>query len=51
VALLRQAVTKGFRDAARLKADPDLAALRGRADFRQLVTDLEAKAQAPPKGP
>jgi hypothetical protein len=51
VEVLRQAVAKGYKDAAHLKTDPDLAALRGRADFRQLVADLEAKAKAPPKGP
>ncbi len=37
LALLRQAVGKGFRDLARLGRDADLQALRGRDDFRKLL--------------
>jgi serine/threonine protein kinase len=46
IALLRRAVQAGFRDLPHLKTnDPDLAALRGRADFQQLVQELEAKSK------
>jgi serine/threonine-protein kinase len=38
---LRQAVKNGFKDAAHLKKDPDLDPLRQRADFQQLLQDLE----------
>jgi serine/threonine-protein kinase len=44
VALLRQAVQKGYQDVAHLKTDADLDALRQRPDFQQLLADLEAKA-------
>jgi tetratricopeptide (TPR) repeat protein/tRNA A-37 threonylcarbamoyl transferase component Bud32 len=47
--LLRQLVAMGFRDAARLKADPDLAALRGRDDFKKLVKELENMSPPPPE--
>jgi hypothetical protein len=40
---LRQAVAKGFQDAAALKTDPDLAPLRSRDDFRELMQELEHK--------
>jgi serine/threonine-protein kinase len=40
--LLRQAVAKGYKDAAHMQKDPDLAALRQRDDFKKLVADLEA---------
>jgi tetratricopeptide (TPR) repeat protein len=39
--LLRQAVQKGFKDVQQLKTDPDLAPLRAREDFQQLVAELE----------
>jgi tetratricopeptide (TPR) repeat protein len=41
VGWLKQAVAAGYKDAARLKRDRDLDALRGRADFARLVTTLE----------
>jgi tetratricopeptide (TPR) repeat protein len=41
VELLRLAVTAGWRDAAHMQGDSDLDALRRRADFRQLVAELE----------
>jgi tetratricopeptide (TPR) repeat protein len=44
VALLRQAVQKGYNNVPHLKKDPDLDALRQRPDFRELLADLEAKA-------
>lgn len=42
---LRRAVADGFADAAYLRADRDLDPLRARADFQQLLADLE-KASA-----
>jgi eukaryotic-like serine/threonine-protein kinase len=44
IELLRQAAAKGFRDAAHMRQDNDLDALRGRDDFRALLAELE-----PPK--
>jgi hypothetical protein len=41
MAWLKQAVAAGYKDAAHLRQDKDLDALRGRADFTQLVTALE----------
>jgi hypothetical protein len=39
-------VQAGFTDLPHLKTnDPDLQALRGRADFQQLVQELEAKTK------
>jgi eukaryotic-like serine/threonine-protein kinase len=43
MAELRQAVAKGYRDAKQLKNRGDLAGLRSRDDFKQLVAELEAK--------
>jgi serine/threonine-protein kinase len=40
VKLLREAFTKGFTDAAHMQRDGDLAPLRGRADFAELLWDL-----------
>jgi tetratricopeptide (TPR) repeat protein len=45
LALLRQAVVRGFKDAAWLKKDPDLEPLRAREEFGKLVADLEAKTR------
>src|SRR5262249_27078321 len=42
IVLLARAVEKGFRSAGSLKHEPDLASVRSRADFRQLVVNLEA---------
>ena len=42
VALLQQAVAKGYKDVEHLKKDDDLKALREREDFKQLVAELEA---------
>src|SRR5262249_46579548 len=48
---LRKAVAAGYRNHAQLASDEDLAALRGRADFRALVRSMPAVAPPPrPKG-
>jgi serine/threonine protein kinase len=41
--LLRDAVSKGYKDVARMKKDTDLDPLRQREDFQELVAELEAK--------
>jgi len=38
--LLRNAVAKGFKDAARMQKDSDLDPLRQRSDFQQLLQEL-----------
>jgi serine/threonine protein kinase/tetratricopeptide (TPR) repeat protein len=43
IADLRQAVAKGFRDVKQLKNRSDLAGLRLREDFKEMLTELEAK--------
>ena len=48
VALLKQAIAKGYKDVAHLKKDADLDALRGRADFQALLKELEAKQPEKP---
>jgi hypothetical protein len=45
VELLRQAAAKGYKDAAHMKADTNLEALRRRDDFKKLLADLEAAAK------
>jgi hypothetical protein len=45
VKLLRDAVSKGYKDVARVKKDTDLDPLRQRDDFRKLVTELEEKGK------
>jgi serine/threonine protein kinase/tetratricopeptide (TPR) repeat protein len=42
MAWLKQAVAAGYKDAAHLKEDKDLDALRDREDFRKLLADLQA---------
>jgi tetratricopeptide (TPR) repeat protein len=44
VALLQQAVGKGWKDAAHMKKDDDLSALRRRDDFKKLLAELEKKS-------
>jgi hypothetical protein len=44
MAWLKRAVAAGYKDAARLNADPALDALRERDDFKKLVAQLEARA-------
>jgi serine/threonine protein kinase/Flp pilus assembly protein TadD len=47
--LLRDAVAKGFKDAAHMKKDRDLAPLRNRDDFQKLLADLEAQSETQPR--
>jgi tetratricopeptide (TPR) repeat protein len=41
---LRQAVAKGFKDAERMKADLNLQTLRDNHDFKELLSELDKKA-------
>jgi eukaryotic-like serine/threonine-protein kinase len=45
LALLQHAVARGFKDAARMKQDPNLKPLRAREEFRKLLADLEGKSK------
>ena len=45
LALLQQAVARGFKDVRRLKSNPDFQPLHGREDFKKLIADLEAKSK------
>jgi hypothetical protein len=45
LALLREAVRCGYRDAAHMQKDPDLDPLRGRDDFQKLLAELEKGAR------
>jgi serine/threonine protein kinase/tetratricopeptide (TPR) repeat protein len=42
MAWLKQAVAAGYKDAAHMKEDKDLDALRDREDFKKLLADLQA---------
>ena len=42
VAILQQAIAKGYKDAEHLKKDDDLKGLRERDDFKKLLRELEA---------
>ena len=46
VQLLREAMKRGYRAINQLKKDPELNPLRARADFGQLVRELEEKVRA-----
>jgi hypothetical protein len=43
MALLRQSVARGYKDAAHMKKDPDLEPLRARQEFHKLLAKLEGK--------
>jgi hypothetical protein len=43
--LLREAVSKGYKNVAHLKKDTPLAPLRQRDDFQKLVAELEGKGK------
>jgi hypothetical protein len=40
---LKKAVAAGYKDVAQIKKDTDLDALRGREDFKKLLSELEPK--------
>jgi len=46
---LRKAIANGYKDVANMKKDSDLDSLRGREDFKKLLTDLEAREQGAKK--
>jgi serine/threonine protein kinase/tetratricopeptide (TPR) repeat protein len=48
MSLLNQAVARGFKNAAHMKQDRDLDAIRDRDDFMKLLADLEEKKRASP---
>jgi len=43
---LRRAIDRGYTDVPNMPRDPDLDALRSRADSKSLLAELQAKAQA-----
>src|SRR5262249_49859203 len=43
--LLRDAVSKGFKDVQHMKKAPDLDPLRQREDFQKLIAELEGKGK------
>jgi tetratricopeptide (TPR) repeat protein len=43
--LLREAVSRGYKDVTHMKKDADLDPLRSREDFRKLVAELEGKSK------
>jgi serine/threonine protein kinase len=43
--LLREAVSKGYKEVAQMKKDAELAPLRQRKDFQELVAELERKGK------
>src|SRR5262249_26307292 len=45
LALLRQAVARGFKDAAHMRQNPTLKPLRAREDFKKLLAELEGKTK------
>jgi tetratricopeptide (TPR) repeat protein len=45
LALLRQAVQRGYTDAAHVRKDNDLDSLRSRRDFQDLLRELDEKAR------
>ncbi len=45
MAMLREAVAKGYRDADHMQTDTDLKPLRARADFKTVLAELEAKVK------
>jgi tetratricopeptide (TPR) repeat protein len=51
LAWLRQAVAAGYRNAAQMKGDSNLDALRGRADFTKLVTVVQGRRRTPEMAP
>ena len=50
LALLRQAISKGYQNAASMKKDPLLDPLRSRPEFQKLLQEVEAKTKTEGKG-
>ena len=46
MAWLQKAVAAGFKNAAHMKKDADLDAVRARADFKKLMAELEGTRHA-----
>ena len=51
MAMLRDAVAKGYKDVDHLKNNKDLDVFREREDFKKLVAELEAARPVPSKMP
>jgi tetratricopeptide (TPR) repeat protein len=51
MAMVRDAVAKGYKNADYMKTDKGLDPIRGREDFKKVVAELEAAKEAPPKKP
>jgi eukaryotic-like serine/threonine-protein kinase len=47
MAALQQAVRQGWKDAEGMERDPELAAIRARADFRDLIRSLQPASESP----
>ena len=45
LAMLGQAVAKGYKDAAHMKKDTDLDPLRSHPEFQELLKELDAKTK------
>jgi hypothetical protein len=45
LALVRQAIARGFKDAERMQKDPRLEPLRTREEFKKLLAKLEGKTK------
>jgi serine/threonine protein kinase/tetratricopeptide (TPR) repeat protein len=45
MAMLRDAVARGFRNGRHMKEDPDLISLRAREDFQMLLAELKGKVK------
>jgi hypothetical protein len=43
--LLREAVSKGYKDVAHMKRDTDLDPLHQREDFKKLIAELEGNGK------
>ncbi len=42
---LRRAIAEGYQDTTLLNGDPNLASLRSREDFHELVREVERKSK------
>ncbi len=51
MAVLRQAVDRGWKEADWTERDPELGSLRARPDFQELIKTLRRKPGSAPDGP